>query len=54
MTTIPTSILIKKASLEYDKTANRFLEPYKISNSQFKLLKYLFSINYMTGRNWSS
>ncbi len=42
MTTIPTSILIKKASLEYDKTANRFLEPYKISNSQFKLLKYLF------------
>ncbi len=37
------AILIKKASLQFDKISNKMLEPYDISASQYKLLKYLFA-----------
>ena len=35
------AILIKKLSLEIDKLSNPILEPYDLTNSQFKILKYL-------------
>ena len=38
------AILIKKTSLEFDKISNKALQPYGISASQYKMLKYLFSI----------
>ena len=38
------AILIKKTSLHFDKISNKILEPYEISASQYKILKFLFSI----------
>ena len=35
------AILIKKLSLEIDKLSNPILEPYDLTNSQFKILKYI-------------
>ena len=35
------AILIKRLSLEIDKLSNPILEPYDLTNSQFKILKYL-------------
>ena len=35
------AILIKKLSLEIDKLSNPILEPHDLTNSQFKILKYL-------------
>ena len=35
------AILIKKLSLEIDKLSNPILEPYDLTHSQFKILKYL-------------
>ncbi|MBQ7220520.1 MAG: MarR family transcriptional regulator [Synergistaceae bacterium] len=35
------AVLIKKLSLEVDKLSNPILEPYDLTNSQFKILKYL-------------
>ena len=37
------AILIKKASLQFDKISNKILEPYGISATQYKILKFLFS-----------
>ncbi len=37
------AILIKKASLQFDKISNKILEPYEMSATQYKILKYLFS-----------
>ena len=35
------AILVKIASLEFDKVSNQLLAPFDLSNSQFKILKYL-------------
>ena len=35
------AILIKRLSLEIDKLSNPILEPYSLTNSQYKILKYL-------------
>ena len=35
------AILIKKLSLELDKLSNTVLEPHDLTNSQFKILKFL-------------
>ncbi len=35
------AILIKKLSLQIDKLSNPILEPYDLTHSQFKILKYL-------------
>ena len=35
------AILIKRLSLEIDKLSNPMLEPYSLTNSQYKILKYL-------------
>ena len=35
------AILIKKLSLEIDKLSNPILEPYDLTHSQFKILKYV-------------
>ena len=35
------AILIKKLSLEIDKLSNPILEPHDLTNSQFKILKFL-------------
>ena len=35
------AVLIKKLSLEIDKLSNPILEPYDLTNSQFKILKYI-------------
>ena len=35
------AILIKRLSLEIDKISNPILEPYGLTNSQYKILKYL-------------
>ena len=35
------AILIKRLSLEIDKLSNFILEPYDLTHSQFKILKYL-------------
>ena len=35
------AILIKRLSLEIDKLSNPILDPYDLTNSQFKILKYL-------------
>ena len=37
------AILIKKASLEFDKLANPILEKYDLSGAQYKVMKYIFS-----------
>ena len=37
------AILIKKLSLEIDKLSNPILEPYDLTNSQYKILKYLLT-----------
>lgn len=37
------AILIKKASLQFDKISNKALEPFGISSSQYKILKYLLA-----------
>ena len=37
------AILIKKASLQFDKESNKALEPYGIGSSQYKILKYLLT-----------
>lgn len=39
------AILIKKLSLEIDKLSNPILEPYDLTNSQFKILKFLLVNN---------
>lgn len=35
------AILIKRLSLEIDKLSNPILDPYDLTNSQYKILKYL-------------
>jgi len=35
------SVLIKRTSLEFDKIANTMLSPYHLTNTQFKILRYL-------------
>ena len=37
------AILIKKASLQFDKISNKILEPYEISATQYKILKFLLA-----------
>ena len=37
------AILIKRLSLEIDKLSNPILEPYSLTNSQYKILKYLLT-----------
>ena len=37
------AILIKKLSLEIDKLSNPILETHDLTNSQFKILKYLLT-----------
>lgn len=37
------AILIKKASLEFDKLANPILEEYDLSGAQYKVMKYIFN-----------
>ena len=37
------AVLIKKLSLEIDKLSNPILEPYDLTNSQFKILKFLLN-----------
>jgi len=37
------AILIKKASLQFDKISNKILEPYEVSATQYKILKFLFA-----------
>ena len=37
------AILIKKASLQFDKISNKILEPYEISATQYKILKFLYA-----------
>ena len=37
------AILIKKAALEFDKISNAKLEPYDLTASQYKLIKYLYA-----------
>ena len=37
------AILIKKLSLEIDKLSNPILEPYDLTNSQYKILKFLLA-----------
>ncbi len=39
------AILIKKASLEFDKVSNPYFIKYELTSSQYKILKYLYSIN---------
>ena len=41
MGTTKISILIKKASLVFDKISNQLLTPYDLTNSQFKILMVL-------------
>lgn len=36
------AILVKKASLEFDKAANPLLAEYDLTGSQYKILKYLY------------
>lgn len=36
------AILIKKSSLEFDKIANKALQPFGISHTQFLILKFLY------------
>lgn len=36
------SILVKRASLEFDKLSNQLLVPYDLTGSQFKILMVLF------------
>lgn len=36
-------ILIKKATLEFDKISNLTLHKYDISNAQYKIIKYIYS-----------
>lgn len=42
MTETSIAILIKRASLAFDKAANNYLPPYGLTNTQFKTLKYLY------------
>ncbi|MBM7642883.1 MarR family winged helix-turn-helix transcriptional regulator [Streptococcus loxodontisalivarius] len=42
MTETAISILIKRASLAFDKTANELLLDFELTNTQFKTLKYLY------------
>ena len=35
------SVMIKRTSLEFDKIANSVLTPYQLTNTQFKILRYL-------------
>lgn len=37
------AILIKKAALEFDKSANPVLEKYDLSPAQYKVMKYIYS-----------
>lgn len=36
------AILIKKSSLAFDKIANKALQPFEISHTQFLILKFLY------------
>ena len=36
------AILVKKASLEFEKISNPFFSKYDLSSSQFRILKYLY------------
>ncbi|MGT2907303.1 MarR family winged helix-turn-helix transcriptional regulator [Streptococcus dentiloxodontae] len=42
MTDETLSVLLKRASLDFDKFANQYLQVYQLSNTQFKILKYLY------------
>ena len=42
MTSDKVAILIKKICLEIDKFSNPILEPYDLTISQYKIIKYLF------------
>ena len=43
MKNIKTAILIKKLALEFDKIAIPELEPYSLTPTQFKVIKYLLN-----------
>ena len=43
MTIDKAAILVKKASLEFDKISNPIFAQYDLTASQYKILKYLFS-----------
>ena len=43
MKNIKTAILIKKLALEFDKIAIPELEPYNLTPTQFKVIKYLLN-----------
>ena len=43
MKNIKTAILIKKVALEFDKIAIPELEPYNLTPTQFKVIKYLLN-----------
>lgn len=36
------AILIKKASLEFDRLCNSYLEKFELTGAQYKVMKYLF------------
>ena len=36
------AILIKKASLEFDRVCNSYLEKFELTGAQYKVMKYLF------------
>lgn len=42
MTDKKVSVLIKKSSLVFDKYTNQLLAPYKLTNSQFRILMILY------------
>ena len=44
------AILLKKASLEFDKVANTIYGEYDLTSSQYKVLKYLYTKDNKTAR----
>ncbi len=44
------AILIKKASLEFDKLANPYFAKFELTAAQYKILKYLYAQNSGTAR----
>ena len=50
MYTNKAAILIKKASLEFDKVANPIFAEYDLTSSQYKILKFLYASESRTAR----
>ena len=44
------AILIKKAALEFDKVSNPILAEYNLTDSQFKVLKFLYTSETRTAK----